>query len=98
MMKNILERLKKYLRPGSEELTELVKLIADLKIVRDEMVTIQGLLSDLEFRENYHLENKQLKLYIEVAEEMFPEQMAIVDTTIQVTKIMGGEHDGPKPN
>ena len=29
---------------------------------------------------------------------MFPEQMAIVNTAIKVTKVMGGEHGGQEPN
>jgi len=82
--KNILEKLKVYLRPGSEELAELIKLIEDMKYVRDEMVVIQGLLSDLEFRENYHLENERLKLHMKIAEDMFPENMALVKETVEL--------------
>jgi len=98
MKVGILEKLQKLVKPGSEELAELIKLTNDLKEIRDTMITMRGLLTDLEFRENYHVENEQLKLYIEVAEEMFPEQMAIVNTAIKVTKVMGGEHGGQEPN
>ena len=76
--KSILERLKKYPRPGSEELSELIKFIDDLKNLRNEMVTTQGLLTDLEFRENYHLENEWLKMQLTLAEEIYPEQMIII--------------------
>lgn len=95
MKKNILERLQKCVKPGSEELAELIKLTNDLKDIRKEMLTIQKLLTDLEFREEYHLENERLRLYIEIAEEMYPEQMKIVNTAIQVMNAMGGDHGRP---
>ena len=72
MKVGILEKLQKLVKPGSEELAELIKLTNDLKEIRDTMITMRGLLTDLEFRENYHVENEQLKLYIEVAKKCSP--------------------------
>lgn len=93
MKVSILEKLKNLVKPGSEELAELVKLIDDLKHIRKEMITIQGLLTSLEFREEYHLENERLKLRIEIAEEMYPEQMKIVNTAIQIINAKEGDHE-----
>lgn len=84
MKLNILERLKKRLQPGSEDLAELIKLTKDLKEIRDAMITMKELLSDLEYRQNYHLENEQLKLQLKIAEDMFPDDMEVVKETIEL--------------